>query len=70
MKNITCSNIEKALRKSIMLDEYKKNILIIFNMHINQTTKLIIKNFIDLIMKKIAENKHEITATLINKTYD
>ena len=70
MKNITCSDIEKALKKSIMLNEYKKNILTTFNMHINQATKLIIKNSIDSIIKKIVENKYKITAILINKTHN
>ena len=68
MKNITCLNIKKALRKSVMLNKYKKNILTIFNVHINQVIKFIIKNFINLIMKKIVKNEHEVIITLINKT--
>ena len=70
MKNIMYSNIKKVLKKLIMLNEYEKNVLIIFNMHINQATELIIKNFIDLIIKKIVESKHEVTVISINKTYD
>ena len=32
--------------------------------------KLIIKDFINLIMKKIVKNEHEIIITLMNKTCD
>ena len=70
MKNVTCSDIEKVLRKLTVFDEYEKNILITFDMHINQATKLIIKDSINSIMKEIAENEYEIIITLINKTYD
>ena len=70
MKNIMCLNIKKALKKSAVLDEYKKNILITLSVHINQTTKLIIKDFINLIIKKIVENKYRAITTLMNKTYN
>ena len=64
------SNIEKASRKSVMLDEYKKNILIALDMHINQIIKLIIKNSINSVIKEIVKNEYKATITLINKTCD
>ena len=35
-----------------MLNKYKKNVLTILDIYINQILKFIIKNFIDLITKK------------------
>ena len=63
-------NIEKALRKSVMFNKYKKSILTIFDVHINQVTKFIIKNFINSIIKKIAENEYKVIIILINKIHN
>ena len=69
-KDVTRSDIEKASRKSAVLDGYEKGVLTALGVHIDRATGLIVEGPIGSVTEEIAEGEHGATATLVDEARD